>query len=135
MHDIGKIGIGETVLSSANRLDQEEWQEMRRHCEIGYRILASVNEFSQIATFVLEHHERFDGGGYPKGLIGEEISLQARIIAVADAYDAMTKKRTYQTAKTKEEAIAELMRCSGKQFDARVVDIFINKVLVNNQIF
>lgn len=129
MHDIGKIGISEAVLNSPNKLDDDEWHEIKRHSEIGYRILSSVNEFSQIANIVLEHHERFNGSGYPKGLKGDEISLQARIIAVADAYDAMTKDRTYRKALTKDEAIVEMKRCAGTQFDSEVLCVFFEKVM------
>jgi HD-GYP domain-containing protein (c-di-GMP phosphodiesterase class II) len=102
---------------------------MQRHPEIGYRILSSVNEFSVIADDVLEHHERWDGKGYPRGLKGEESSLRARIIAVADAYDAMTTNRTYEKALSEEEATNEIRRCSGTQFDPEVTRAFIEKVL------
>ena len=129
MHDIGKIGISETILNKPNNLNTNDWVEVKRHPEIGYRILSSVNEFSQIANYVLEHHEKWDGTGYPKGLKGDEISLQARIIAVADSYDAMTKERTYRKALSKEEAIAELKKCSGTQFDPEVVKVFIENDL------
>ncbi len=129
MHDIGKIGISETVLNDSNKLNSEEWLEIKRHSEIGYRILGSVNEFSQIANYVLEHHEKWDGTGYPKGLKGDEISLQARIIAVADAYDAMISDRAYRKALSEDEAIAEIKKCSGTQFDPKVVKVLIEKVL------
>ena len=127
MHDIGKIGIDENILNKPDKLNNEEWKEIKRHSEIGYRILSSVNEFSEIADYVLEHQERWDGKGYPKGLIGEAISIQARIIAVADSFDAMTTVRTYGTAFTIDEAKAELKRCAGSQFDPVIVDIFIGK--------
>lgn len=94
-----------------------------------YRILASVNEFSEIAIHVLQHHEKWNGKGYPKGIKGEEISLQARVIAIADAYDAMTGNRTYRTELSEEEAIAEIRRCSGTQFDPDISRIYIEKVL------
>lgn len=129
MHDIGKIGINDTILNKAGKLNSEEWDEIKRHSEIGYRILSSANEFSEIADYVLEHHERWNGKGYPKGLKGEEISLQARIIAVADSYDAMTSNRTYGKALSEEEAISEVRRCSGIQFDPDIVKIFVEKVL------
>ena len=125
MHDIGKIGIEEKILNKPNKLNQEERYELIRHVEIGYRILSSVNEFSEIANHVLEHHERWDGSGYPKGLKGEEISLQARIIAIADSFDAMTTDRPYRGALNEQEAIKELKRCSGTQFDPEIVKIFI----------
>jgi len=129
MHDIGKIGIDENIRSKSQELDDGEWEEIRRHPEIGYRILNSVTEFSEIAGDILAHHERWDGKGYPKGLIGEEIPLRARIIAVADAYDAMTIGRTYKAACSKEEAINEIQRCSGTQFDPEIAKIFIAMVL------
>ena len=95
MHDIGKIGIDEKVLNKKQKLSADEWNEIKRHPEIGYRILSSSKEFSEISKDILQHHERWDGTGYPMGLKGEEIKLQARIIAIADSYDAMTSTRTY----------------------------------------
>lgn len=133
MHDIGKIGIPDTVLNKAEGLSANEWEEIKKHSEIGYRILGAVNEFSEIADFVLEHHEKWDGTGYPKGLKGKEISFEARIVNLADSYDAMTGNRTYRASRSKEEAIEELKRCSGKQFDPRLVKIFIDKVLANEE--
>ena len=129
MHDIGKIGIDEKILNKTQKLSSNEWKEIERHSEIGYRILSSVNEFSEIAEHVLEHHEKRNGKGYPRGLKGEEISLQARIIAVADAFDAMTRDRTYGKALSEEEAINEIRRCSGMQFDPTIARVFIEKVL------
>ncbi|MEI7883843.1 MAG: PAS domain S-box protein [Clostridia bacterium] len=134
MHDIGKIGIAEKIRNSAE-LNQDERNEIRRHSEIGYRILSSVSEFSEIATFVLEHQERWDGNGYPRGLQGAEISLPARIITLADAFDAMTGERTYGKALDSLAAIAEIKRCAGTQFDPALVKVFIEEVLekgVNN---
>jgi len=132
MHDIGKIGIDENILNKAGTLNNEEWSEIIKHPEIGYRILSSVNEFSLIAEDILSHHERFDGTGYPKRLKGEQISLQARIISVADTYDAMTSNRSYKKAISKEDAIQELIRCSGTQFDPTITSIFVEKVLKSN---
>jgi len=129
MHDIGKIGIDENILNKTQKLSSDEWKEIEKHSEIGYRILSSVNEFSEIAEHVLEHHEKWNGKGYPRGLKGEEISLQARIIAVADAFDAMTRDRTYGKALSEEEAINEIRRCSGIQFDPTIARVFIEKVL------
>ncbi|RJE48308.1 MULTISPECIES: HD domain-containing phosphohydrolase [unclassified Dehalobacter] len=134
MHDIGKIGIDEKILNKPRQLNQDEWNEIMRHSEIGYRILSSVNEFSEIANFVLEHHERWGGQGYPRGIKGEEISLQARIIAIADAYDAMTVERSYRKALSNEEAINEILQCSGTQFDPQIVSVFIEKVIGKNLI-
>lgn len=129
MHDIGKMGIDEKILNKSQSLDNEEWKEIKRHPEIGYRILSSVNEFSEIASYILEHHERWDGKGYPKGLIGEEISLQARIIAVADACDAMTSDRSYRKGLSEDEAINEIKKCSATQFDPDIAKILIVKGL------
>jgi len=129
MHDIGNIGIDEKILNKPKELSRDEWAEMERHCEIGYRILSSANEFSEIAEHVLEHHEKWGGKGYPRGLKGEEISVQARIIEVADTYDALTNERTFRDALTEDEAIEEIRRCAGTQFDPNVARIFVQKVL------
>jgi diguanylate cyclase (GGDEF)-like protein len=130
MHDIGKIGVDEKILNKTDKLNNEEWIKMKRHPEIGYRILSSVNEFSELAEYVLEHQEKWDGTGYPRNLKGEEISINARIIAIADAYDAMTTERTYSHALTEEEAIEEIKKCSGTQFDPEIVNTFIENVLL-----
>ena len=129
MHDIGKIGIDEVILNKTKGLSNSEWKEVKKHSEIGYRILSSLNEFSEIANHILEHHEKWDGSGYPKGLKGEEISLQARIINIADSYDAMTGPRPYKKPISKETAIKELRKYSGIQFDPNIVELFITKVL------
>lgn len=125
MHDIGKIGIAEHILNKEGSLAPKEWTEMRRHSEIGYRILVTSSDFSDISTAILEHHERWDGMGYPRGLAGESISLQARIITIADAYDAMTSARSYKKQMKTEEAVDEIQRCAGSQFDPIIADIFI----------
>jgi len=129
MHDVGKIGITENLLDGKFKLNKDEWKEMKRHSEIGYRILSSANEFSEIASFILEHHERWDGQGYPKGIKGDMITIPARVIAIADAYDAMTRERTYKKVLSKEDAIIELNRCKNTQFDPEIVEIFINQVV------
>ncbi len=132
IHDIGKIGVDEKILNKEGALTSEERKEIERHPEIGWRILSSAEEFSKLCLVVLHHHEKWDGSGYPNGLKGEEIELEARIIGVADAYDAMTSERSYRRAMSKEAAIQELKRCSGSQFDPTVVNIFINMVLNSN---
>ncbi len=129
MHDIGKIGIADNILNKEGKLDHDEWQAILKHPEIGFRILSSAKEFSQIADYVLEHHEKWDGTGYPKGIKAEQISLQARIITIADAYDAMTSDRSYRKGLSEEEAILEIKRCAGEQFDPVIAKVFIEKVL------
>jgi diguanylate cyclase (GGDEF)-like protein/PAS domain S-box-containing protein len=129
LHDIGKIAISPDILSKKDKLTPEEWEEVKRHPITGYNILKSAEEYASFADVVLHHHERWDGKGYPSGLMGEDITLFSRIVAVADSYEAMTAKRSYQITKTKEEAIAELQRCAGTQFDAAIVKVFIDKVL------
>jgi diguanylate cyclase (GGDEF)-like protein/PAS domain S-box-containing protein len=129
MHDIGKIGIDEAILNKPSQLTNSERDEMQRHPEIGYRILSSVSEFSEIAVCILEHHERWDGTGYPRGLKGNEICLEARILAIADAYDAMTSDRTYHPALNAKEALAEIHACEGAQFDPDIVRLFTVGVL------
>lgn len=129
LHDIGKIAISPDVLNKNDKLTPEEWEEVKRHPITGYNILKSVEEYASYADVVLHHHERWDGKGYPSGLKGEDISLFSRIVAIADSYEAMTAKRSYHKTKTKEEAIAELQKCAGTQFDATIVKVFIDKVL------
>ena len=129
LHDIGKIAIEENILNKPGKLTDDEWEEIKRHPEIGYRILSTVNDMSEMAEYVLAHHERWDGRGYPKGLKGEEIPFQSRIIAIADAYDAMTSERSYRSALSEEIAIEELQKNAGIQFDPELIRIFIEKVL------
>lgn len=129
LHDIGKIGIDEVILNKNGKLTTEEYNEIKKHSEIGYRILNSVSEFSELARFILEHHEKNDGTGYPNGLKNKQISIQAKIITVADSYDAMTSDRTYRKGLSMPEAIDELIRCTNTQFDQDIVKIFVEKVL------
>jgi len=128
MHDIGKIGIRETILNKPGKLDSAEWVEVKRHPEIGYRILSAVTEFSDLALAILEHHERWDGSGYPQGLKAEQISYQARIIAIADSYDAMTGPRPYRTPMAKEEAIEEIFNNRGILYDPQIVQVFVSTI-------
>lgn len=128
LHDIGKVGIEEDILLKPGSLTEEEWQVMKKHPEIGYRIALNTPELAFIAEYILCHHERYDGRGYPQGLKEEDIPLLCRILAVADAYDAMTEDRVYRPAMSKQEAIDEIVKNKGKQFDPRVVDIFLDLV-------
>ncbi|WKY47975.1 diguanylate cyclase [Eubacteriaceae bacterium ES3] len=129
LHDIGKMGVEENILNKPASLDLSEWEQMKRHPEMGYRILCSSEEFTEVARYVFEHHEKWDGSGYPKGLKGVEISLQARIIGVADSYDAMTSDRSYRKGLSEEDAISELRRNAGTQFDPAVAKVFVEQVL------
>jgi PAS domain S-box-containing protein/diguanylate cyclase (GGDEF)-like protein/putative nucleotidyltransferase with HDIG domain len=129
MHDIGKIGINDQILNKSGKLTSDEWNDVRSHSEVGYRILSSANEFSEIAEYILSHHERWDGTGYPQGLKGEEIHVYARIIAVADSFDAMTSERTYRTAMTIREAIEEIRKNALTQFDPTIAEVFIKGLL------
>lgn len=125
LHDIGKIGIQDSILQKPGPLTDEEWAVMKKHPEIGCRIAQSVYELAPIADYILTHHERWDGTGYPQGLKGEEIPLLSRLLAVADAYDAMTQPRPYRAALSHEQAVAEILRCRGTQFDPIIVDAFL----------
>ncbi|WP_242975867.1 HD domain-containing phosphohydrolase [Desulfosporosinus sp. FKB] len=129
LHDIGKIAIEEGILNKPGRLTEQERSEIERHPDIGYRILNSSNYMLDIADCILAHHERWDGTGYPKGLKGEYIPKFARIISLADAYDAMTSERSYRSALPETMVIEELRRNAGLQFDPELTRIFIEKVL------
>lgn len=133
LHDIGKIAIEENILNKPGKLTADEVKEIRRHPEIGYRILSTVHEMSEIAQYVLLHHEMWNGNGYPKGLKGDNIPIESRIIAIADTYDAITSERSYRKALSKEFATEQLQRNAGIQFDSELVDIFIEKVLIKDQ--
>jgi len=124
VHDVGKIGVSDRVLAKPGPLDADEWREMRTHPEIGARLLAH-SEFDDLRAWVLAHHERPDGRGYPNRLAGAEIPLEARIVAVADAFEAMTADRAYRSALGEEAARAELEAGAGTQFDADVVSAFL----------
>ena len=128
LHDVGKVAIPDAILSKPGPLDEEEWQFMRRHTITGERILAAAPALVPVARLVRSSHERFDGEGYPDGLAGEEIPLGARVVAVCDAYDAMTSERPYRRPLSPVEALAELRRSAGTQFDPRVVDAFCKAV-------
>ncbi len=125
LHDIGKVAVSERVLTKADQLNDEEWVEIQRHSEIGYRIAQSTVELGQMADLILSHHERWDGSGYPNHLQGDDIPLLSRIVAVIDAYDAMTHERPHRPQMTHEETLREIERCSGSQFDPMVVAQFL----------
>jgi putative nucleotidyltransferase with HDIG domain len=120
LHDIGKIGVSDSILRKPGDLTDDEREQMQRHVELGHRILSSLEFLGCARDIVLEHHERFDGTGYPRGLRGKSISMGARIFAVVDAYDAMTSDRPYRTARPHDEAMAEIAALSGSAFDPEV---------------
>jgi putative nucleotidyltransferase with HDIG domain len=126
LHDIGKIVLEESLLNKVNSLTAQDWQEIRRHPITGFRILSSSDSTSKLAEYVLYHHERWNGSGYPNGLKGEEIPLISRIIAVTESYDEMVNEATYKKAMNKEIAINELLKNAGVQFDPDIVDVLIN---------
>ena len=129
LHDIGKIAIEESILNKPGKLTEQEKSEINRHPDIGYRILSSSFSMLDLADCILAHHERWDGAGYPKGLKGDAIPMIARIIALADTYDAMTSERSYRNALSEEEALAEIRKNIGTQFDPEIASIFIEKLL------
>jgi len=126
LHDIGKIAISDTILDKPDKLTNDEWKQMRKHPEIGYRIAESSHELSHISEYILYHHERWDGTGYPRGLKGDKIPKLSRILSIADAYDVMTHSRPYKEGiMSHEEALDEIICCSGKQFDPEIADAFL----------
>ena len=128
LHDMGKVGISESILNKSGSLDSEEWDTMKKHVEFGSRLLEPLSGTEEIRKMVAHHHEFFDGSGYPNALAGAQIPLGARIIAIADAYDTITSERTYKKARTAEDAILELLRCSGAQFDPELARLFISRL-------
>lgn len=126
LHDIGKIAIPREILMKNAPLTQAEWEVIKKHPEIGYRIALATTELNSIAEYILYHHEKWDGSGYPKGLRGKEIPLLSRIISIIDAYDVITHSRPYKNAMTHEEAINEIVRCSGSHFDPELVEVYVN---------
>ncbi len=124
MHDVGKMAVPDQILKKPGPLNDREWEVIRTHTLIGERILASAPALVPVSKLVRSSHERWDGGGYPDGLSGEEIPLGARIIAICDAYEAMVEDRPWRTSKDSDEALAELRHCAGTQFDPRLVEIF-----------
>jgi putative nucleotidyltransferase with HDIG domain len=125
LHDIGKIYVQEGILSKAGPLDDMEWLEMKQHTVVGAELLLKIPYLNQAIPIIRFHHERWDGSGYPLGLVAEEIPLGARIVSVTDSFDAMTTTRVYQKSVTHEDALKEIKACSGKQYDPAVVEAFI----------
>ena len=124
-HDIGKVGVPDQILFKQDKLTSEEYAEMKKHCEIGFRIVQSSPDFVHIADWILKHHEWWDGNGYPLGLKGGDIPLQCRVLAIADAFDAMMNDRPYRKAMDIEEIKTELRRCAGTQFDPILIEYFL----------
>jgi diguanylate cyclase (GGDEF)-like protein len=124
-HDIGRIIIDPEILNKVEPLSDSEWTKIKTHSEIGSRLIATIPELQQFAPIILQHHERFDGTGYPLGLKGNDISEKARLLTILDSYEAMTSDRVYRPTKTHDEAINEILRCTGTQFDPELVKKFI----------
>ncbi|HXY73820.1 MAG TPA: diguanylate cyclase [Dehalococcoidales bacterium] len=128
LHDIGKIGIPDSILNKDGPLDDQEWRQIKEHPKMGVEILRYVADLSLSLPAIINHHEHYDGTGYPNGLRGEDIPFEARLLSIADAYDAMTSLRPYHNQRTQEEAIAELKRCAGTMFDPELVKIFCSVI-------
>ena len=127
LHDIGKIGIRDEVLQKKGQLTPEEYQYVQQHPLIGVKIVEGIDFFKDKISMIRNHHEHFDGSGYPDGLMGETIPLEARIIAVSDAFDAMTSLRPHRRAMPVDEVIEEMEKGKGKQFDPQILEIFLNE--------
>lgn len=125
LHDVGKIDISSDILNKKSSLTREDWEVLKQHPVRGAILLREIRLLERASVLTLYHHERFDGKGYPGGMAGEDIPLGARIIAVADSFDAMTTERCYKRARSVDEAVAELKRGAGSQFDPEIVEIFI----------
>ena len=130
LHDIGKMGVDGRILNKPAKLNAEEWEQMKKHSEIGYRIAASASELSHVADYILCHHERWDGGGYPRGLRGEAIPTLSRLLSIVDAYDAMTEDRVYRRAMSGSEALWEIERGAGTQFDPILAERFVRMMKI-----
>ncbi|WP_459076745.1 HD-GYP domain-containing protein [Herbivorax alkaliphila] len=126
LHDIGKIGISPNILNKNGKLNDAEFEEIKKHPQIGYNILKDIKFLKEAVCGILQHHERYDGKGYPNGLKGNEICVFGRIMCVADAFDAMTSDRPYRKGMRVEDAMRELERCKGSQFDPSIVNMFLN---------
>jgi HD-GYP domain-containing protein (c-di-GMP phosphodiesterase class II) len=128
LHDIGKIGISDKVLNKKGKLNEENWEAIKVHPRLGANIVSNIPNLASCVSIILHHHERWDGGGYPEGLKGEEIPIEARILAIADTFEAMTATRPYRSAFSREEVIRELRKGAGTQFDPKLVEIFIDLI-------
>jgi HD-GYP domain-containing protein (c-di-GMP phosphodiesterase class II) len=128
LHDIGKIGISDRILRKKSALTEDDWVLIKMHPTIGSNIVSSIDALPSLASTISAHQEKYDGTGYPKGLSGKNIPLGARILGIADAYQAMIEHRYYRQARTHQEAIAELQKVKGTQFDPEVLDVFLNVV-------
>jgi len=133
LHDIGKISVDLSILKKHGKLSKSEWDKIKKHPEVGYRIAQAVPELRQISEIILCHHERWDGTGYPRGLAGEEIPMLARIITLVDSYDAMTDNRGYARVLSKQEAIDEIKNGAGSQYDPKIAELFVNQVLLKEE--
>ena len=131
LHDIGKIGIPEIILNKPGRLDDNEFEVIKSHPVLGVGILGNVEFLQNVVPIIKHHHERYDGRGYPDKLKGTEIPYLARIVSIADTFDAMTTNRPYRKALTTEESLKEIEKCKGTQFDPELADIFVNMVRHN----
>ncbi|HCC69161.1 MAG TPA: diguanylate cyclase, partial [Nitrospiraceae bacterium] len=127
-HDIGKIGVSDKVLNKKGKLNKREWKEIKKHSEVGAEIIGHLHPLLHCKPAILYHHERWDGTGYPTGLKGKEIPFGARMLAIADAFTAMTSARPYRPAMSFQEAILELKRGAGKQFDPELAEVFVTEV-------
>jgi HD-GYP domain-containing protein (c-di-GMP phosphodiesterase class II) len=128
LHDLGKINISKEVLVSDQKLTPEEWEELKRHPQDSADIIKQIDGLSELAPIVLQHHEKYDGSGYPSGIAGEEILYLARLLTVIDSFDAMTNQRPYQKIKTFDEAFEEIRQCKGTQFDPELAEQFIEAI-------
>ena len=126
LHDIGKIGVADRILNKKGKLGDEDWEAIKAHPRLGANIVSNVPSLVPCGGGILHHHERWDGSGYPEGLKGKNIPVEARILAIADSYSAMTSARPYRDAYSQERAIEELMSCAGSQFDPEMVQVFVN---------